>query len=183
MHLDVRANVEPLPGAATAHSPQSAPWHPQAMTLLPGETDAPSPSSISGWGGCRTWLQQPGISSGPAKGKQEAQQESGWRLGGPDTQPHTVCCLASGHFCHCWAGVRRGEAGQCRLSGTWSGDPAPSPVPKMHPGNLMQPLRSLRAPESSHQTWPDAATSVSHHPTQRTGPRSPMRPSGVAPSI
>lgn len=52
---------------------------------------------------------------------------------------------------HCWAGAWWGGAEQrcqalCRLSGAWSGGPAPSPVPKTHPGALMQLFRSLRGP-------------------------------------
>lgn len=81
----------------------------------------------------------------------------------------------------CWAGVRKGGPGQCRLSGILTG--GPSPVPKTHPGTLMQPLRPLRAPVSSHQTWLDATTSLSLCLAQGTRPGFPTHPSGVALSI
>ena len=70
----------------------------------------------------------------------EAQQESSWRLGGPDAQPRTVCCLASGHLRPL---PGRAEAGRSRAV-------LPSPVlPVWGPG-----LGPLHAP--SAETHPEA---------------------------
>lgn len=90
---------------------------------------------------------------------------------------------------HCWAGARWGGTRQgfqalCRLSGAWSGDPAPSPVSTTHPGALTQLFRSLRGPSEQP---PDLAGC--HHlpvpptPAQHTRPGFPTQPSGVALSI
>lgn len=54
-----------------------------------------------------------------------------------------------------WAGERRGGAGQHGQArrarrGAWSGAPAPSLVPEMHPGALMRSFGPLGAPASSH---------------------------------
>lgn len=57
--------------------------------------------------------QQPGSALIRQRKTREAQQESGWRLGGPDTQPWAVCCLASGHFCPL---LGRSEAGRGRAA-------------------------------------------------------------------